>query len=253
MTAFKPVAGAKPAITVDPIGDLVSQTCTTTGTNAAGQCTVTIKSLETGTTTVTATYTGKAASSAATRPYTDSGVKTWIDYKVDVAPESAVNSIGDPHVFTVTVTKDSGDGEGFQPLAGAEPAITATGTGSITSIVVGTVTTPTSGTCTTDEAGQCLVTVNSAVAGSLVVTATYGTEVAGTERSWNDSGTKTWTSGEIQVVKKDDAGATLANVTFELFRDADKDGVIDTGESLGQKTTTAPTGTVDLVRPAVGN
>ncbi len=84
---------------------------------------MTIKSLETGTTTVTATYTGKAASSAATRPYTDSGVKTWIDYKVDVNPPTAENLVNTNHVFTVTVTKDSGDGS-FKPVAGAKPAIT---------------------------------------------------------------------------------------------------------------------------------
>ena len=49
--------------------------------------------------------------------------------------------------------------------------------------------------------------------------------------------------GSITVIKKDDAGANLAGVTFELFADANANGKVDTGESLGQKTTTA-TGTL---------
>ena len=43
--------------------------------------------------------------------------------------------------------------------------------------------------------------------------------------------------GSIEVLKLDDAEAPLANVTFELFRDANEDGIVDVGESLGQKST----------------
>jgi uncharacterized repeat protein (TIGR01451 family) len=49
--------------------------------------------------------------------------------------------------------------------------------------------------------------------------------------------------GSIEVVKKDDAGALLAGVTFELFADANDNDIVDLGESLGQDTTTE-TGTL---------
>jgi uncharacterized repeat protein (TIGR01451 family) len=45
--------------------------------------------------------------------------------------------------------------------------------------------------------------------------------------------------GSIEVIKKDDAGAPLAGVTFELFADANGNGKVEPKESLGQKTTTA--------------
>ena len=202
---------------------------------------MTIRSDATGQTTVKATYVGKAASSEATRNYVDEGVKTWIDYMVNVTPESATNSIKDPHDFTVTVKKDAGDGEGFLALEGADVDISVSGsTGAITAIVAGSVDTPTSGTCTTDVDGQCVVTVNSATDGSLTVTATFeGTAADSASREYSDSGIKTWTSGSIEVLKVDDTETPMGNVTFELFRDANNNGVVDAGESLGQKTTLA--------------
>ena len=43
--------------------------------------------------------------------------------------------------------------------------------------------------------------------------------------------------GSIEVLKLDDNEAPMGNVTFELFRDANEDGIVDVGESLGQKST----------------
>ena len=78
-------------------------TCTDAGTDADGECTVTIRSDATGQTTVKATYVGKAASSDATGNYVDEGVKTWIDYRINVTPPTAENLVNTDHVFTVTV------------------------------------------------------------------------------------------------------------------------------------------------------
>ena len=45
--------------------------------------------------------------------------------------------------------------------------------------------------------------------------------------------------GAIEVIKVDDNQTPMGNVTFELFSDANDNGVVDAGESLGQKTTLA--------------
>ena len=135
----------------------------------------------------------------------------------------------------MTVTKDAGDGEGFLALEGADVDISVSGsTGSITAIVTGSVDTPTSGTCTTDVNGQCVVTVNSDTDGSLTVSATFeGTAADSASREYSDSGIKTWTSGSIEVLKVDDAETPLGNVTFELFRDANDNDIVDDGRVVG--------------------
>jgi len=116
-----------------------------------------------------------------------------------VTPEAAVNDAGDPHVFTAVLERDSGGG--FVAVAGEPLAISASGTGSITSIVTGTVSTPTSGTCTTDATGSCQITVNSATAGSLTITATYDATQGSETASYSDSGVKTWVAADLAIVK----------------------------------------------------
>ena len=109
--------------------------------------------------------------------------------------DDATNLVGTNHVFTVTVVKDSGDGEGFQGLAGATPTIEVDPADDLVST-----------TCDdpgTDTDGECTVTVSSATTGKTTVTATYGTTVSGTERSWSDSGVKTWIDYDVTV--SDDA------------------------------------------------
>ena len=72
--------------------------------------------------------------------------KAWTNSRVTVSPDTAQNFVGEPHTFTVLVERDTGDGQGFQPLADAPVDLGTTGTATPTPAV------PT--TCTTDAAGM---------------------------------------------------------------------------------------------------
>ena len=113
----------------------------------------------------------------------------------------STNPAGSPPPFTVTLQEDSGDGQGFRPLAGAVPTISTTAfSGTITNDCVGG----------TNAQGQCTVTVNSNNAESVTVTAAF-TGTAGTEtKSITASATKTWIITNIKVTKV--ANTSVLNV-----------------------------------------
>jgi uncharacterized repeat protein (TIGR01451 family) len=188
-SGFRPLPGATPAVVVSGVGSQVSESCSA-GTDADGECTVVITSLVTGTTTVEASFEGEAADSEPVT-YEDSGVKTWIDYRVTVNPPEAENLTGTNHTFTVLVEKDSGDGEGFVPLTDAMPEITLTGVGS-----------QVSETCSTgtDGDGECTVVITSAVTGTTTVTADFeGTAADSESATFSDSGVKTWLTYRVTM------------------------------------------------------
>ena len=182
---WEPLEGAIPAVNVSGVGELVNETCST-GTNASGQCTVTIRSDDPGDTTVTASFEGSAVDSSA-RTYEATGSKAWLDYRIDVDPQAATNYVGDPHVFTVTLEVDRG--EGWGPAEGEEVDITVSGTGQIIEIDTAGAA---AGTCEINAEGTCEVTVNSNDPGSLTVTATFDAVVGETTGTYTDSGVKTW-------------------------------------------------------------
>ena len=107
----QPVAGVKPTVTLAPVPGSVTDNCASTGTDAAGQCTVVINSGVAGTfvANVSATFTvntvtitrdtagisGPGGSGAAT--------KVFVDGNITIA-SSAVNEVTHAHTFTVTVT-----------------------------------------------------------------------------------------------------------------------------------------------------
>ena len=58
-------------------------------------------------------------------PNSGPAVKTFVDAKIAITPD-ATNRIGAPHTFTVTLSKDLGDGAGFVAFAGAHVDFTLT-------------------------------------------------------------------------------------------------------------------------------
>jgi uncharacterized repeat protein (TIGR01451 family) len=197
---FVPKAGIIPTIQLSGPGTILSggATCST-GTSATGTCTLTITSAVAGTTHVTASFGAVAASSPATQTFSASAVKNWVDYRLSlIGNPNPVNGIGQPHVFTFLLEKDTGGG--FQFLPGTGPVtITATGTGSITNI---SPTGPSSGTCTTDAAGKCFITVLSTTPGSLSLTASYLGVAGATSKTVTATAVKTWVPSSLQITKK---------------------------------------------------
>ncbi len=149
--------------------------CSTSG--GTGSCTTTITSPTTGTSTVTAhtTFTtpgGVTLTRSTNGQGANSGpaVKTWVNARIAIA-QDATNEVGDPHTFTVTLSKDLGDGAGFVAFAGAHVNVTLADTN-------GAVHTAPTGTCTaagpnTDAAGQCTITFTSNSAGKVTGTASW--------------------------------------------------------------------------------
>src|SRR5262249_58506843 len=94
-------------------------------TDANGQCTITFSSSSTGTVTGHATSTLSdlgtpvpfTVQTDGVAPNGPDAVKTYVDAKISIAP-NATNEVNAPHTFTVTLLKDTGDGNGFVPAAG---------------------------------------------------------------------------------------------------------------------------------------
>src|SRR4029078_4755683 len=89
-------------------------TCTTTVTNASGQCTLIVHSTQTGVATVHASSTFSGNGVSLTRATGDSvgqdgpnNTKTWVDAKITLDGNST-NEVGHDHTFTVTVSQAPG-------------------------------------------------------------------------------------------------------------------------------------------------
>lgn len=207
-TTTVPVVGAFPSISLGDgdVGSIIDNGCAD-GTDTDGTCEVTIRSSAPGSTTLTATYLGTAADDTEQRPYTDSGDKLWVDYRLTLG-DDAVNAVGDAHTFTATLTR-SEDGtadEDFLPVAGQTLTFSVEGVGSVTGGDVDDEL-----TCTTDEAGQCDIVINSDEAGATTVDVAYDAVVGATRDTFDDEAVKQWV--DITLVK--------TAVTSDGFSDGD--------------------------------
>ncbi|MDF1502552.1 SpaA isopeptide-forming pilin-related protein [Roseisolibacter sp. H3M3-2] len=145
--------------------------------------------------------------------------------KIAITPTSATNGIGEPHTFTVTVSKDLDDGAGFVPAAGVHVDFTITNGGGATGTAIAGTTCGAAG-ANTDASGQCVVLVNSPTAGTVTVNASASVSVGGstiavsTNGAGDNSGpgVKTFVSGELTWTKVDGNGAPLAGATFTVCR-----------------------------------
>ena len=104
----------------------------------------------------------------------DNAAKNWVGAKITIAPD-ATNEIGNPHTFTVTVSKDTG--AGFVAAAGEHVDVTLTDAN-------GAAHSAPSGSCTsaganTNASGECTITFMSSSAGKVTAHATSTLSVAG--------------------------------------------------------------------------
>jgi hypothetical protein len=184
VTGFAPAAGQSVTVALANLNGASTPATSFTGTtNAAGQFQVTFTSATAGlvvgnastsfvvggqtlvrdTDPATAAVSGPGGSGPAT--------KRFVDAKVTITPD-AVNAVGDPHTFTVTVLKDAGDGLGFVPAAGDSVSVTLAGLNGASAPV-------TSFFELTNAAGQFQVTFASPTAGLVVGNATASVVVGG--------------------------------------------------------------------------
>src|SRR6266511_557317 len=185
--------------------------CTTAG--GTGSCTITLSSSTTGVTTVSASTSVQVGGVSLTRSTNGVGAnsgpaaKTWVNAKISIAP-NATNEVGQPHIFTVTLQKDVGDGAGFVAFAGAHVDYTLTDTNGANSVLDAAASTCDDAGANTDAAGQCTIvfTSNSAgkVTGHASWTGTLGTPSAFTVETDNvapNSGdaVKTFVDANIQI------------------------------------------------------
>ncbi|NJN81907.1 MAG: hypothetical protein HC802_06225 [Caldilineaceae bacterium] len=174
---FLPAAGQNVTVTiVSGPGSLTpgSGVCVT---NGSGQCTVTLNSAVTGTTSLSAFWTGVVSSTAILSATSDSNtgtgtpdpsVKRWVDAELTLEPAAAANQVGDPHVMTATLRFDKGDGSGFQPAPDGQ---IITGTVINSSGANGVLNSP---TCTTSGGtGTCQLILNATAPGLSSVTAAW--------------------------------------------------------------------------------
>src|SRR5262249_55478846 len=141
-------------------------------TDGSGQCTIIINGPTTGTVqafaSVTVHFAGGAVVSRDADSTTgttghgpggsDEATKKFVDANISITPQLASNERGQPHTFTVTVLKDTGDGNGLTTPAAGETVTTriADSNGATSSMIGGTCgnTSGTTGSGTTDPSGQ---------------------------------------------------------------------------------------------------
>jgi hypothetical protein len=181
-SGFVPAAGEHVTVTLaDSLGassvvDAAASTCDNAGanTNAAGQCTLVIRSATPGKVTAHASSTLSVAGSApftvetnGTAPNSGDAVKTYVDANIQITPQLQTNPVGSPHVFTAHVNVNPGTGFVNAP----------NGTQIGFSIVSGPGTLAQSSCVTSANTGSCQVTLNSAAPGTTVVRASVTTTV----------------------------------------------------------------------------
>ncbi|HLO35765.1 MAG TPA: hypothetical protein VK194_06775, partial [Candidatus Deferrimicrobium sp.] len=112
---FVPAVGATvtSSLAAGSTGSITGGTCTTTVTNASGQCTVIVNSSTAGTATLLVSSDIDVQGSILTRDNiasttapqgpgaTNNNVKTWVDGNIAITP-SATNQVGVEHTFTIT-------------------------------------------------------------------------------------------------------------------------------------------------------
>jgi uncharacterized repeat protein (TIGR01451 family) len=150
-------------------GTLSAASCTT---NASGECTVDLTSSSTGLTTVDASWNGHIATaqgSASASASSNDAVKRWVDASLTLSPPSAVNRVGDVHVFTAHLTFDYGDGHGFvdAPSGQTIDISKVSGPGTLSAA-----------SCSTNASGECTVNLNSSTTGTTDVEASWNGKIA---------------------------------------------------------------------------
>jgi hypothetical protein len=151
-------------------------TCNTTG--GTGQCTVQINSSNPGVFSIHATTTFSVLGVSLTRATGDGlsgdsvdAQKTYVNMSIAITPNTDTNAVGDPHVFTVTVTKfpagvtATGGTVNISTNVSPAPSTNGTTCGSVIAF--------------TGDVAMCTITINSATAGTFTANASATATLAG--------------------------------------------------------------------------
>lgn len=193
--------------------------------DANGQCTLTVNSTKTGKITAVATVTVDVGGTDLIRdtdPATttigsgynpDSGpaVKTYVDATIDITGDDT-NRVGDSHLFTVTIKKDSGDGNGFVAASGQTATVTLTPTFGATPVADDTPDGDSTCDDGTNTSGQCVQKFSSATTG--VVTGTATASVTFGSLSFQIT-----TANDAAVVGNEDATKVYVDATIDIEGD----------------------------------
>lgn len=195
------------------VGSLTTPTCTT---NAAGSCQLTVSSAVAGSTQLNAKATVnvlglptlvQTAGTSNTATTFQNAVKTWVNLRVRIDPQTATNPLNLEHTFTISVTQNLGNG--WVPVANG-----VTGTVTIAPQPAGF--TLVSNTCATPGTvnGICTVKINSGIAQVYTANVSVTTKVAGqsiTRSTLNDAvniaaggsdgAEKTYREGALDITK----------------------------------------------------
>ena len=220
-SVWSPAVGVAPTITFPGVqpGSYDLSKCEA-GTLADGTCLVTVNSDVAGVFSVHAAADIPVGGLTLTRQTDGQGdnsedaVKTFVDAAISIG-DSAVNQVGDPHTFTIEVTKN--DGSAWAPAAGVKPVITFLGDSP--DVLADTCADP-----GTDAAGACQITINSSVSGVFTAHAAADIPVGGltlfreTDGLGDNSGdaTKTYFGPNVSIIKTagDAADGEVFNLRF---------------------------------------
>jgi len=207
-TGLQPVNGAiaNAIATPAPDGGLNVADCND-GTNASGECTVTINSSIAGVFTIIARSTISVGGvefklqTNGVSPNSGPATKTYVDGKINLTPLTGTNNINVAHTITATVMENPGTGE-----VAAEGALV---TFSLSSNTAGAAFVG-GNTCTTNSSGQCSVQINTATPGSVDIDATVDVHVGGltltratdATHGSSDNANKVYVAGKIIVEKQ---------------------------------------------------
>ena len=145
--------------------------------------------------------------------------------KISIAA-TATNGIGEPHTFTVTLSKDLGAGGGFVAAQGEHVTVGLTDANGASSAIDAANSTCDNAGANTDANGQCTLKFTSATAGTVTGHASATLTVNGvsvsvnTDGNGNNSGdaVKTFIEGTLTWLKHDGAGALLGGAVFTVCR-----------------------------------
>lgn len=147
-------------------------------TDANGQCTATVVASQTGEISLTATY--QASAGGETREISSGGIKRYVDASITITPGQAVNEVGTPHTFTITV-RAFPDGTGTPTFGPISPTVSPA---------------PDSQNSTCDSptisgdgnTATCTVTITDAQAGTFTVNASASVTMGGVTVTRSTSG-----------------------------------------------------------------
>ncbi|UCC85560.1 MAG: hypothetical protein JSV81_11890 [Anaerolineales bacterium] len=157
------------------VGSLGSNTCAT----GANPCTVTLQSSQTGTSTLSADWSGTvqtgegtaSASASVEQPL----INLWVDALLSLEADAGAGQIGEPVTITATLEFDYGDGAG--PV-GSTDAQTQTITFTIEDGPGSFNGNGQQATCTTGPDGICTVTFSSDTAGTSIISANWQGDIS---------------------------------------------------------------------------